>query len=444
MLIPDILGMPIVMGSVNSSYMARVPHWYMYPPKMSYSDSLHEGVLRAEIEKLSQAVASLYVHIPFCGTKCNFCSLFTSPSQSGSTFSDYTDNLQREIKNFSDRLAGGELAVPIIYFGGGTPALLPEAHLAAIVEQIHRHFDTASLQHCSVEFSPEVVDGAMAQRWRKHGFNRASLGIQTFDDAALKAMHRIHSGPDALAAVKRLSDAGYDDINVDLIFGHAGQTAAQWHADLEAVLASDATQCTFHPLATQPKSAFERKAISRDGTAHSTRDFHARAIEFFSEAGWRQSSAISFSRTASSNPLEVAESQGQVTVGFGAGSRSYYAGIHTSTVPYAKRAAFSVVMKHYHECVKQGQLPIMNTVLLDQDEQQRRMLILQMHHGSISAQLMRALVLGDTLTQMEALGWIVAADNGFAVTAEGFVRAADIGLAFASAAVQSSFGERQG
>ncbi|MBN8439528.1 MAG: coproporphyrinogen III oxidase family protein [Candidatus Accumulibacter sp.] len=442
MLIPDIVGMT-AKASVNSFDMTQVPHWYMYPPKMSYCDSLHEGVLRAEIEKLSQAVASVYVHIPFCGTKCSFCSLFTSPSQSGSTFSDYTNSLQREIENFSDRLAGGELAVPIVYFGGGTPALLPEAHLAAIVEQIHRHFDTASLRHCSVEFSPEVVDGAMAQRWRKHGFNRASLGIQTFDDAALKAMHRIHSGHDALTAVKRLADAGYGDINVDLIFGYAEQTSAQWYVDLETVLDSDATHCTFHPIAARPKSAFERKAISPDGAGHSTREFHAQAIEFFREAGWRQSSAISYSRTTSSNPLEVAESQGQVTVGFGAGSRSYYAGIHTSTVPYAKRTAFSAVMKHYHECVTRGHLPIMNSALLDEEEQQRRTLILQMHHGSIPGQLVQALGLGDTLTRMEALGLIVAADNGFTLTVEGFVRAAEIGLAFASAAVQSSFGERK-
>jgi coproporphyrinogen III oxidase-like Fe-S oxidoreductase len=254
MLIPDIVGMT-AKASVNSFDMTQVPHWYMYPPKMSYCDSLHEGVLRAEIEKLSQAVASVYVHIPFCGTKCSFCSLFTSPSQSGSTFSDYTNSLQREIENFSDRLAGGELAVPIVYFGGGTPALLPEAHLAAIVEQIHRHFDTASLRHCSVEFSPEVVDGAMAQRWRKHGFNRASLGIQTFDDAALKAMHRIHSGHDALTAVKRLADAGYGDINVDLIFGYAEQTSAQWYVDLETVLDSDGYSLY---LSSNSRSAQER------------------------------------------------------------------------------------------------------------------------------------------------------------------------------------------
>jgi oxygen-independent coproporphyrinogen III oxidase len=258
---------------------ASVPHWYMYPPKNCYSSELHLDVVERELAGLAGKIISAYVHIPFCNMKCNFCSLFTSPGTSDLTLSLYVDSLKREIANLGARFQTSKPVASVLYFGGGTPALLPERHLAEVLEQLSLALDTTQLLSCSVEFSPDVVDKVTTSAWRRHGFNRASLGVQTFNDALLQAMGRRHTAKQAKAAIDDIATAGYDDINVDLIFGFPDQTPQVWSNDIDAVIASGATHCTFHPLSVRPKTALERKAISPTSSVNSADARHAQAIE---------------------------------------------------------------------------------------------------------------------------------------------------------------------
>ena len=422
-----------------------VPHWYMYPPKTSYSAQISLALIEREILKLSGKPVSIYVHIPFCDMKCNFCSLFTSSGHSDSAVSAYVSTLGLEIENFSRRFDGTLPAPSVLYFGGGTPALLPEDDVAYLLECLRRAFDFTFLHSRSVEFSPDVVAKNTASRWARHGFNRASLGVQSFNDAALKSMGRHHSGRDARNAVNVLADAGYADINVDLIFGYLGQTAISWDEDLRAVVDSPAMHCTFHPLATREKTVLERKAISGTPPSEMLVTRHAEAIAHFDAAGWTQTSAISFSRSSVPNPLERAEATGQPTIGFGAGSRSYYTAVHTSSVPYAQRVPFGSLLKLYEKAVRQRNLPVANAVLVDQLEAARRLVILEMHHGSVRADTLsalNALTLDNSameiMERMLASDWFDKTPDGYRLTSSGSVHAAEIGLAFASGQIQRS------
>ncbi|WP_198019068.1 coproporphyrinogen-III oxidase family protein [Azorhizobium doebereinerae] len=416
----------------------------MYPPKTSYSSEVHVDVVEKELAGLAGALVSAYVHIPFCNMKCNFCSLLTLPGGSDPTVSVYIDNLKREIVNFGARFQRAKPVVSVLYFGGGTPALLPERQLAEVLEQLQLAVDTTQLLSCSVEFSPDVVDEVTTGAWRRHGFNRASLGVQTFNDALLKTMGRRHTATHARAAIGNLANAGYEDINVDLIFGFPGQTAQVWGDDLRAVVASEATHCTFHPLSVRPKVALERKAISPTSAVASLEDRHGQAIGHFQEAGWTQTSAISFSRLSIPNPIESAEAAGQPTIGFGAGSRSYYPSVHTSTVPYATRTPFGAVLRRYYESVSAGRLPIASEVLLDAEERLRRILILQMHHGRIPKSMLSGLDsdIDDSLsTIMEGMlveGYFVQRESDYLLTTAGSIKAAEMGLSLSSASVKRS------
>lgn len=426
-----------------------VPHWYMYPPKTSYSADVHPVVVENAIAALSGTVVSVYVHVPFCNMKCNFCSLFTTSVLGDAALSTYVDSLKREIASFGARLDRSRPIASVIYFGGGTPALLPEDHVAGVLHQLRETFDTSAVISSSVEFSPDVVNVATADLWRRHHFNRASLGIQTFDDALLQAMNRRHTGQEARHAIEMLSAAGYEDINVDLIFGHLQQTETRWRQDLQAVVDSDASHCTFHPLSTLSKTALEPKAISRTGAAQSLDERHSLAIDFFQRAGWHQTSAISFSRTTLPNPLESAEAENRPTVGFGAGSRSYYPNVHTSTVAYETRAPFGDVLKRYYDAVQRGQLPIANEVLLTEGERLRRVLVLEMHHGRIREAVLLALRSVDSdcdvveeTQRMTTAGWLRKVEGGYRLTPAGAIHAAEIGLALSSDAVRHSLVSR--
>jgi oxygen-independent coproporphyrinogen-3 oxidase len=269
------------------------------------------------------------------------------------------------------------------------------------------------------------------------------VGVQTFDDALLVSLKRIHSGADAMSAIKTLKDAGYSEINIDLIFGHSGVDAAIWLKDLETVLATEASSCTFHPLAVRSKTALERKAVHESEGVNILERLHAEAIAHFQKARWVQTSAISFSENGVHNPLEHAEAAGQPTIGFGAGSRSYYAAIHTSTVPYTRRIPFGEVLKRYHDAVQGAELPIANHSVLNKEEQLRRRLVLQMHHCRISKSSLVQSAVGpfeddpqEVLKTLLEQGYFEETDEELILTPQGCVKAASIGWLLSSKAVR--------
>lgn len=366
-------------GDTSMRDPARIiPHWYMYPPKCSYSDCGSIGY--EELPTLHQKT-NLYVHVPFCNMKCNFCSLYTSSGYSESAADLYVDHLRREIDQFVQNFP--LVRSPNLYFGGGTPALLSNRHLRAIMESLTPVFSD-NPQSRSVEFSPDVVTDDSIGSWLEQGFDRASVGVQSFDDTRLAAMKRHHDGRDASQAIQALDLAGFRCVNVDLIFGDRTQTVEAWQRDINAVLASPADSCTFHPLSLVPKTAFDKKLDQQNVNADFVKDLHQIAIELFTSAGWKCTSAISFSRTGTPNPIEYAEANGIDTFGLGAGSRSYIGKLHISTLPSERKLAFGEVLRAYYDAVGRGQKPALSTVILNDEEITRRNLILSLHHGIVA------------------------------------------------------------
>ena len=355
-----------------------IPHWYMYPPKSSYSD--RNSISYDELPALHQN-ASIYVHIPFCNMKCTFCSLYTSAGYSEISANEYVNHLCREIDQFVQNFP--VLRSPNLYFGGGTPALLSDLHVRQIMESLAPVL-ASNPRSRSVEFSPDVVTADRIESWLGQGFDRVSVGVQSFDDERLAVMKRHHSGQTALESIYHLNSAGFKFINVDLIFGGHGQTVEAWQRDVTSVLASSADSCTFHPLSLVSKTAFEKKADRQDVDTERLQALHQIAVELFTAAGWERTSAISFSRTGLPNPIEYAEAKGIDTFGLGAGSRSYLGKLHLSTLPAERKLAFGEVLRVYYDAVRLGQKPSLSFVALDDEEIARRNLILSLHHGVIT------------------------------------------------------------
>ena len=170
----------------------------------------------------------IYVHIPFCRAKCSYCA-FVSQVCDPSVQHSYVAALCREIT-----AAGGDFSVPAdtVFFGGGTPTLLPAADLARILQAIRKTFSLADDAEISLEANPGTVDVASLKALRQAGFNRLSLGVQSFDDQVLRGIGRIHRAAEAVQAVGMARSAGFENISMDLMFGLPRQSVDSWQETL--------------------------------------------------------------------------------------------------------------------------------------------------------------------------------------------------------------------
>ena len=158
----------------------------------------------------------IYVHVPFCHRKCTYCAFYSKVESGTWKVESYVDALLREME-----VRKGEQAHPIrtVYFGGGTPSILPVDQLTHIVEGLHRCFDLSRVEEMTLEANPEDLKPEYLSALRELGFNRLSIGIQSFDDRVLRMLNRRHTAAQALEAVEAAHRAGFDNISVDFIFG---------------------------------------------------------------------------------------------------------------------------------------------------------------------------------------------------------------------------------
>ena len=175
----------------------------------------------------------IYIHVPFCHRKCTYCAFYSKPVTYSSTtasqrssspklgeepemFDNYVEALLEEMEERK-----GEQAHPIrtVYFGGGTPSILPIDQLARIVEGLHRCFDLSQVEEMTLEANPEDLTPTYLASLRTLGVNRLSVGIQSLDDNVLRLLNRRHTATQALEAVENVHRAGFDNISVDFIYG---------------------------------------------------------------------------------------------------------------------------------------------------------------------------------------------------------------------------------
>jgi oxygen-independent coproporphyrinogen-3 oxidase len=173
---------------------------------------------------------ALYVHLPFCRRKCRYCS-FVSYENRENDIPLYLETLGKELKQRSH----GE-RISSIYLGGGTPSLIPVKALGALLNTIAGLFTLDKTAEISMEANPGTVDKAYLKSIRGLGVNRLSLGIQSFNDPELAMLGRIHTADEAKDAARFAREAGFDNLNLDLIYGIPGQAKADWQRSLETAL----------------------------------------------------------------------------------------------------------------------------------------------------------------------------------------------------------------
>ncbi|HEX3250377.1 MAG TPA: radical SAM family heme chaperone HemW [Pyrinomonadaceae bacterium] len=187
--------------------------------------------------------AGLYVHIPFCSSRCSYCDFATGLYQT-ELAERYVGALIEEIK--TSRHVGA--SVDTVYFGGGTPSLLAPAQLDRILATLSARFEIDPASEITLEINPGSVTREKLAAFRSLGINRASFGAQTFDDHELAKLGRSHNAADALQTFSDLRDAGFTNISFDLIAGLPGQTLAGWQRNIKQALELNPEHLSFYLL----------------------------------------------------------------------------------------------------------------------------------------------------------------------------------------------------
>jgi oxygen-independent coproporphyrinogen-3 oxidase len=200
----------------------------------------------------------IYVHWPFCKAKCPYCDFNSHVRHQEVDTMSFAKALTMELRWFADITPGRR--VSSIFFGGGTPSLMPPAAVAEVIDQIAQLWPVADTVEISLEANPTSVEAERFQGFRAAGVNRLSLGIQSLRDPALKALGRGHTAAEAVAAA-RLAQATFPRTSFDLIYARPGQTLEEWRAELGEALSLSAGHLSLYQLTLEEGTAYHQMAM---------------------------------------------------------------------------------------------------------------------------------------------------------------------------------------
>lgn len=267
---------------------------------------------------------ALYIHIPFCHTKCGYCD-FNSYAMKGEIVSAFVDALHLEIEQTP--YAGAN--VPTIFFGGGTPTFLTGEELAHLLDHLSRKFRIEPGAEITSEANPGTVDLHKLQCMKQAGFNRVSFGVQSFDAAELKRMERIHSPEEVFLAVQAAREAGFDNLNLDLIYALPDQTPERWQDNLRQAVELQPEHLALYGLMLEPNTRFYH--LYQKGQLTLPEDevqveMYEYARDFARSNGYEQYEISNYAKPGYECRHNLVYWRNEAYLGFGPGAVSYIEG----------------------------------------------------------------------------------------------------------------------
>ena len=211
---------------------------------------------------LGRTPFGLYVHVPFCASRCGYCDFNTYTSDElgpGATRAEYAGTAIAELRAAARMLGPEPPTVSTVFVGGGTPTLLPAEDLAAVLAAVRELFPVAPDAEVTTEANPESVTPQSLDRLRAAGFTRISLGVQSAAEHVLAVLDRRHTPGRAAEAAREASAAGFDHVNLDLIYGTPGETDEDWAASLDAVLSAPVDHVSAYALIVEEGTRLARR-----------------------------------------------------------------------------------------------------------------------------------------------------------------------------------------
>ena len=240
-------------------------------------------------------MAGIYIHIPFCKTRCIYCDFYSTTRSE--LKSQYIRALCRELTERKEYLKGE--AVETIYFGGGTPSQLSENDFKEVFKTIEQVYGTRKATEITLEANPDDLTKEYIGMLHTLPFNRISMGIQTFDDATLKLLKRRHNARTATEAVRRCREAGYQNISIDLIYGLPGETKERWEKDLRQAISLNVEHISAYHLIYEEDTPIYNMLKQHqicEVDEDSSLEFFTLLIEYLQKAGYEHYEISNFCR----------------------------------------------------------------------------------------------------------------------------------------------------
>ena len=273
----------------------------------------------------------IYIHIPFCRSKCDYCDFYSLAGQEG-RMDDYQKALLAHMKETAPQTRGWQ--IDTVYFGGGTPSFYGEKRLRELLRLIGKRFDLAKDAEITVECNPDSVDLKMLQALRRAGVNRLSLGVQSACDRELQSLHRPHDFQQAVQAVALARKAKFQNLSLDLIYGLPGQELAGWQDTVEQILSLKPEHLSCYGLKVEEGTPLDYR-VSRgeklpDDDAQA--DMYRWTVERWEKEGYRQYEISNFARSGFQSRHNLKYWMGRPYIGFGPGAHSDFGGRRYSFV----------------------------------------------------------------------------------------------------------------
>lgn len=265
----------------------------------------------------------LYVHVPFCVRKCGYCAFFSRPAEPDLVAAWFA-GLEREWETLPDGFAPRS-----VFFGGGTPTALAEVDLARLIELVRARTDLRDLAEWTCEANPGTLTPAKLARLKNGGVNRLSIGAQSFDDATLKRLGRIHVAAETRAAVAQARAAGFERIAIDVIYGVPGTPRESFEADVEAALALAPEHVSCYCLEIEEGTPFARQAA--EGRLEVSEEEQRAQFDWarkrLAAGGWRHYEISNFAKPGRECMQNLLYWSGGEYVGVGPAAHSHWRGV---------------------------------------------------------------------------------------------------------------------
>lgn len=281
----------------------------------------------------------LYLHIPFCTAKCGYCD-FNSYAGHEHMIPSYAETLVKDASLWRDAVGGR--SIETVFFGGGTPSLNPVEEMAKILDGMRVTFHIDPDAEVALEANPGSITTEYLRGLRDIGFNRLSIGIQSFDDEELVTLDRVHTGRQAQQAYASAREAGFENVNLDLIYGLSEQPLAAWQQTLEEALALRPEHLSLYALTVEDGTPLARD-VARGRVPAPDPDMQAEHYEWTQDrlgrAGFEHYEISNWARPGYRCKHNLVYWQNREYLGLGAGAHSFLNGVRFSAVLLPNRYA---------------------------------------------------------------------------------------------------------
>lgn len=400
-----------------------------YPPFSLWTrDNVPEirAALAAEPDR--SVPMGLYLHIPFCRKRCKFCYFRVYTNQNANAITRYVEALAKEVELVSHERGVAGRALKFVYFGGGTPSYLSSRQLRFLRDELSRSVTWDHADEVTFECEPGTLSQEKVQTLKDIGVTRISLGVENFNDAILEENGRAHLSPEIFRAYEWIQQAGFPQVNIDLIAGMIGETDENWHKCIEQARQMKPDNITIYQMEL-PFNTLISKEMKELGIASPVANWETKrrwvdeAMNTLAVDGYHVSSGNELVRNPDTDHFVYRDNvwRGCDLIAAGVSSFGHFQGVHYQNLDQ---------LDDYFNAVENGSLPINRALRPTSHQRLIREFILQMKEGHVSAKPFNQKFGVDVLTEFaaplsaqQAKGYLQVCGDDITLTRKGLLQA---------------------